>query len=340
MRNFSRYLLPLILAFITLNWLVPRWTHTQYPRLPVPNFSASIRGDYQGLIEQKKPQVILMGNSVLIGGMDEAQFESLTGMRTFKLVAEGGATAQYYLMIKNIIITSQYPPKYLLLFFQNEQLTSPELWTTGAIFIDRLDEIAGQDETVLLQKAYLNSLSPLEAFLNGHVPIFGERQTLKGKIDNHLRYTLPRLVDQCATDCLDRNMESIFNYGNLNAFPITPISLDLEKWRGKAWNFNALLENSFLPDMIQLTHARGIQLILVREKDARIMTAEEETADMRVYFQQLSAYLNEQDVPMIDLAHSPALSLDMFLDSMHFKPFAKPVFTHLVAEGLLPFVKR
>ena len=281
-----------------------------------------------------------MGNSVLIDGMDENEFAKLTAFKSMKMVVEGGATAQYYLMIKNVVLVSKNPPEYLLLFFMDNLLTSPGFWTTGTTFVNRIDEIAGENETTLLEKAYLKTQNPINVFVNGNIPIFGERQNLKTKIDSHLKYTLPRLIDQCAKPCLDRNIELIFNFGNINRFPITPISLELDQWTGRNWQFASLVADSFLPDIIQLTRNKGIQLILVREKNARMMNLEDETDDMRLYFQDLAAYLEKEHIPLIDLSHHPLLTLDMFHDMMHFKPFTQPVFTRLVAEALLELLKK
>jgi len=339
MRYFYRYLLITLSIFLILEGFLPQWLHVPYPRSLVPTFSKSIRYDYQGRMDEYKPQVLLLGNSILIDGMDEAEFKSITGFRTFNLAVVGAASAQYYLMIKNVISTDSTPPKYLLLFFLDNLLTTPDLWVNGFNFLIRIDEIAGENETVLLQKAYLNLINPVEGYLDSHFPIFGERQTLKNKIDNRLRYTLPLLFQKCAKPCLDKNLDMIFNNENMNPNPITPISIELDKWTGQKWDFNALIEKSFLPDIIQITKEKGINLILVREKNARIMNIEDENSDMRMYFQGLADYLKKEGIPLLDFSHDPVLTLDMFHDEMHLKPSARSTFTRLVAEGFLGLIQ-
>ncbi len=281
-----------------------------------------------------------MGNSALLVGMDLAQFESMTGLKSQLFAFNGVASAYYYLLIKNSISTANPVPKYLLLFFLDNLLTTPDLWIDSRNFIERIDEIAGANETTLLQKAYISPKGSIEVYLNGNIPIFGERQTIKTKIDNKLKYTLPRIVENCDKYCLDRSIETILNYGNVNACPITPIFFELDKWTGKTWNFNTLLEKSFLPDIIQITREKRIQLILVQEKNARVMNIEDETDDMRSYYQELYDYLEKEGVPLINMSHDPALTLDMFLDMMHVKPEAKSVFTQLVAKGFLSLLEK
>jgi lysophospholipase L1-like esterase len=105
------------------------------------------------------------------------------------------------------------------------------------------------------------------------------------------------------------------------------------------WDFNALVEKSFIPDMIQITKKAGIQLILVREKNAKLMTIQEESPAMRKYFQELADFLKERGVPLLDFSHDPSITIDMFHDEMHLLPQGQTVFTRLVAESLLSLLK-
>ncbi len=112
-----------------------------------------------------------------------------------------------------------------------------------------------------------------------------------------------------------------------------------DPWLGQDWDFNTLVEKSFLPDMIALTREKGIQLIFVREKNARVMNLSDESADMRLYFQQMKDYLSANGVLYLDFAHEPSLTLDMFRDRMHLSETGQQVFTRLVAEGFISIIK-
>ena len=321
-------------AFFLLGWILPQWLPIHYPRVLGPVFSADIRKDFQNLIDEQKPQVLLLGNSVIKMGIDESQFETLTGRKILNFRFPGTASAYWYLMIKSNIATASKPPKYLLLFFLDNLLTTPDLGVNGS-YQTMINELAGENETVLLQKAYLNQLNPVEGYLDSHYPLFGERQTLKDKIDNRIKYTLPQLLQNCAKPCLDKALDTVFDQKNM----LQQRDFNLEIWTDKDWDFNALVEKSFIPDMIQITREKGINLILVREKNARVMTLEDESPDMRKYYQDMADYLKKEGVPLLDFAHDPALTLEMFLDDMHLNPQGKLVFTRLVAEGFLSLLK-
>jgi hypothetical protein len=338
MRYFYRYLFITLCGFFLLGWIMPQWLPIHYPRPLGPAFSADIRTSYQEQIESEKPEVIFLGNSVINSGIDQSQFEQLTDRKTLKFGFPGTASAYWYLLIKSNIATASPPPKYLLLFFLDNLLTAPDLGVNGT-YLPMIDEISGEQESVLLQKAYLNQLNPLEGYLDSHLPIFGERQTLKDKIDNRLKYTLPQLFQNCTKPCLDKALDEVFDAKNMLPSVLPQSEINPEGWSGSEWDFNAVVEKSFLPDMIQITRERGIQLILVREKNIVISTRQDESQAMRKYFQEMADYLKKEGVSLLDFAHDPALTMDLFRDEMHLSPQGRIVFTRLVAEGFSSILK-
>jgi hypothetical protein len=334
MRNFYRYLLITLFGFFLLGCILPQWLPIHYPRSLGPVFTAEIRKSYQDKIEKEKPEVVFLGNSVVIWGIDQTQFEQLTNRKTLRLGFMGTASTYWYLLIKSNIATASTPPKYLLLFFLDNMLTLPDQMVNNK-YLPIIDEVAGENETVLLQKAYLNQINPVEGFLDSNIPLFGERQTLKDKIDNRLKYSLPQLFQKCSKSCLDQAMDTAFDAKNMLTRLVQNNSISPNRLPDSLWSFNALVEKSFIPDMIQITKKAGIQLILVREKNARVMTLQEESPAMRKYFQDMADYLKKQGIPLIDFSHDPSITIDMFLDEMHLSPQGRDVFTRLVAERFL-----
>jgi hypothetical protein len=338
MRYFYRYLLITLSGFFLLGWILPQWLPIHYPQALGPIFSSDIRLDYQGLIDEQKPQVILLGNSVINSGFDESQFALLTNQKTLKFGFPGTASAYWYLMIKSNIATAANPPKYLLLFFLDNLLTTPDAGVNG-LYQTMIDELAGENESVLLQKAYLNQLDPVEGYLDSHYPLFGERQNLKDKIDNRIKYTLPRLLQNCTKPCLDNALDTVFDQKNMLPNALQQNTINQEGWSSNEWNFNGMVQKSFIPEMIQITREKGITLILVREKNAKVMTLEDETPEMHKYFQDMDIYLKKEGIPFLDFSHDPELTLELFRDEMHLGSQGRTVFTRLVAEGFLELLK-
>ena len=338
MRYFYRYLLITLSGFFLLAWILPQWLPIHYPRALGPAFSAAVRTTFQEQIELQNPEVVLLGNSVVKFGIDQSQFEQLTGRKTLKFGFPGSASAYWYLFTKSNIVTASPPPRYLLVFFLDNMLTTPDLGVNGT-YIPLIDEIAGESETVLLQKAYLNQLNPIKGYLDSHFPVFGERQTIKEKMDGSIEYTLPQLFMNCAKPCLDKALDMAFDAKNMLPRVLPRSEINPEDWSGSEWDFNSLVEKSFIPDIIQMTRQRGIDLILVREKNAKVMTSLNESPAMHQYFQDMAVYLKERGVTLMDFAHNPALTLELFLDEQHLNQQGMVVFTRLVAEEFQKLIK-
>lgn len=338
MQLFQRFIFLTVICFLILGWSISYYLPGKYPKLSPINFSPEIRKTVQFEIDEYEPEVLLLGNSVLEEGIDQVQFEKITAKKTMK-VSEGGSTSAYwYLMIKNNITTAKNPPPYLLLFFLDNLLTRPDFAVMGD-YMPIIDEIAGDQEQILLQKAYPNQINSLQGYLDSHYPIFGERETVKHKIIDPLKYVLPDTLLDCDKSCLDEALDSAFNASNML------IDIDQEDSIGVAksnmeWDFPGQIDNSFLPDIIQLTRQSGITLILVREKSFYVSSISDETQDGKKYYADLNQYLIAQGVPLINFAYEPTITKNMFYDSMHFNANGKEVFTRLVAEKFLELIKQ
>lgn len=339
MRFLFRYLIICLAVFILLNSTLSEWLDVKFPKTLGPSFSEDVRYSYQAEIQKEKPQVILLGNSVINSGIDLQLFEQLVGLKSLKFSFPGTASAYWYLLMKSNITAAGLPPKFLLVFFLDNLLTAPALGVNGPAYQALIDEVAGDNETILLQKAYWSQIHPVESWLNSRLPLFGERETLKGKIDNRLKYTLAYQIRRCDKKCLDEALDKTFTQLNMIQDNFAQTDEKADPWSGHDWDFNALVENSFLPDMISLAGEKGIQLIFVREKNARVMNLADESADMRLYFQQMKDYLAERDVWYLDFAHEPSLTLDMFRDRMHLNETGQQIFTRLVAQEFISLIK-
>jgi len=337
MRHLIRYLLLTLVAFLGLIFIMPHWVTHTYPHDLGPQFSKAIRLDLQRPINAQHPQDILLGNSIIVNGIDDELFQAITERKTLQMAFNGAASAYYYLILKNIIATADAMPEYVLLFFIDNWLTKPDLMVNGNPFLQIMDEVAGDHETVLLRKAYLNQLNPLVVFLDSHFMLFGERLTIREKIDARIKYPLSDWFMDCGKACLDANLDKAFFYDNMLPAPDTN-KIFHDEWSGREWDFNARLTESFLPDLLEISRQKEIRLVFVREKNSRFMDLQAESPAMRHYFQDLAAYLHRENIPLLDFSHDPTLSVELFRDRMHFVPAARPIFTRLVAERFMSTV--
>jgi hypothetical protein len=337
MKYLNRYLLFLIIALIIYSLSISYFFNIHYPRSASPNFSNEIRGDLSGILDREKPEVIILGNSIQAIALDQDLFSNITNKKTVQFAIPGAATAQYYLLIKNVVLRSESLPKYIILFFLNNHLTYPDLNVEGDEFIEAIDEIATGNELVLIQKAYINPKNPISIWLDENILVLGERQRIKSKVDNKIKYTLPKLLLNCDKLCLDSNLDAIFISENMNQ---DLSAQNNDNWQGKDWTFNGRVERSFLPDILQMARENNISLILVREKDFSLMKPGAETNEMKKYFEELQAYLENNSIPLIDISHDAQLTADMFFDEVHIKESEKTIFTNLIAQSFLNSISK
>lgn len=248
MRFLPRYLVLISLVVLIINQSISSILKIHYPRSFGPSFSSGNRGDYLKRINQEKPEAILLGNSIQVLAMDEELFGSIIKMQTLQFASPGAASAQYYLMIKNVITAGNLHPKYVILFFLNNMLTEPDLCVAGENYQKIHGEIATDNEPVLTQKAYINPSNLLSVWLDSNIPVLGERQRIKSKMDNKVKYSLAEILLNCDRACLDENLETIFVSENMNNVLDSGQGGD---WRGKNRDFNKLVNQSFLPDVVQ-----------------------------------------------------------------------------------------
>ncbi len=339
MRSFLRYL-TILFIMITVSWVaIPRWLDIPFPRQPGPEFDKRARKSYITLIDNEHPDIVMLGDSTLMDGVDPDLLSELTGKKVSSFHAPGSASAFWYIVLKNNIIIAEHHPRVLIVVFRGTMLTAPGYRVHGGYFV-KLDEFAAKDEPVLLERAYLNHMNRAEIWSEQYFPLYGAREDIRKKIDSRIRYSLPGWLD-CDRTCTDDSMYAVFISADLEpgqlrnavaaaeTYLYTPAQLD----------FSRQVESSFLPEMIRLSRERGIQLVVVRLKNEMTGTGNRETASMKNYIADLSAYLDEQGVVFLDYGRDPRLGSEYFKDALHLNPEGEIVFTRILAEGLNEVLK-
>lgn len=96
-------------------------------------------------------------------------------------------------------------------------------------------------------------------------------------------------------------------------------------------NFDAQVENSYLPDMIRIAKENNIKLVFVRIK---VKSEFENLPEHEVYLSSLRQYLKERNAYLLDYGSDPRITDDLLRDPLHLTEEGKTVFTQLVADGL------
>jgi hypothetical protein len=340
MKAFRHYLATSILLLSFLSIYLPVRYHTSYPREIGPQFDNHIRTTYIELLNERQPDLMLIGDSMLEPAVDDQILANRLHKKTLMVGLPGTASTIWYLMIKNNIVLAEHKPKYLLLFFRDSMMTVPGYRVTGRYF-EQIDEFASPKDKLLIQRAYINQMSPLDKFMEAYVPLYGLRLRVRQSIDYYIRHSLGRELLHCDATCMDYSMEAVFKANNLDlTFLSDAIAFsDAYIYTRKALDFDNQIDQSFLPEIIRLCKEHGIQLILVRMPILSFARPGTAPAGLSTYIQNLAQYLDKNDVAFLDFDQKELTNREYFVDSIHMNEKGKAAFTPKLVQALLNVIR-
>ena len=335
MKAFRSYLVTSTLLLGLLFVYVPLRYQTSYPAAIGPQFDNRVRTTYTDLLNEQQPEVLLFGDSMLEPAVDEQAVAEALGKKTTLVSLPGTASTIWYLMLKNNMVLAEHKPQYLVLFFRDAMMTVPGYRVTGRYF-EQIDEFASPEDTLLIQRAYIDQMTPVEKFMEAYVPLYSSRWEIRQTIDYHIRYTLGRWVRGCDPNCMDYAMEVVFEANNLdvNFLSEAIASSDEYFYTPERLDFDEQVEKSFLPEVIRLCRENGIQLILVRMPILSFEEPGTQPEGLDAYIRDLGAYLQANDVPFFDFDNKNFTGV-YFSDSLHLNERGRALFTSKLVESLL-----
>lgn len=340
MRPFKQYLIILTILLILSWFILPVTLGVVYPKQLGPVLDERVRTHFKMEIIREEPEIILLGDSALQVGVDADALSQLLDKKIYKIGYGGSASAVWYLIAKSNLVTSPHKPKYLVIFFRDTMLTTPDFRVSGEYFTF-IDELADQNDELLIRLAYHNQMSWLERELTKTFPLFGERTELHSSIVNAAKYTLAENLYRYNPDHIDKSLETVFHTKNLNQEAMNAALSFAEDflYLHKNLNFDKNVYHSFLPEIIRLCKQAGIQLILVKVKMYYYNSQDQSPPALIKYHKDLGNYLAEKNIPLIDFSYDPRVPQEWFVDIIHMSPEGKTGFTQLLAEVLPDYME-
>lgn len=339
MKAFRNYLVASILVVGFLFFYIPVRYHIPYPRSIGPEFDEHIRHTYIDALDEQQPEILLLGDSMLAPAVDETVVQEQLGKKTMMISLPGTASTIWYLMIKNNIVLAEHKPNYLVVFFRDSMMTVPGYRVSGRYF-EQIDEFASPKDTLLIQRAYINQMTPLDKIMERYVPLYGSRWTIRRSIDYYIRHALGQTVLHCNPTCTDKAMEAVFSANNLDVTFLSDAiaASDEYIYADEALNFDQQVGKSFLPEFIRLCKENDIQLILVRMPILRYEEPGTEPKGLSTYIQGLAQYLKANNVPFFDFDQKE-LTGEYFTDELHLNKKGEGIFTRWLTKALETAVK-
>lgn len=328
-------------ALLVTSFVLPARYGLPYPQQLGPTFDPVVKQEYIKEISAGKPEVVVIGDSVVVFGIDQNTLAKELGVNVYAMGMPGSTSAAWYLMLKNIIVEADVTPRYVILPFRDTILTLPTYRTTGYYF-EIIDNFARPREPLVTELAYVNAMSPAEKFAEQYLPLYSARWKMRDGLDSRLRYSAPAAFD-CAIPCVNDALDLLF--GKQQGVDVTALNNAVDDsqailYTADAFNFEKQIDKSFLPYMIQLAKDNNFTLVFVRTKTLVYPTYDSEPSGLRSYSAALAEYLSKQDhTVFIDLGHDERLLPEYYLTTLHFNAKGKQLFTTILAQELKKFMK-
>ena len=338
MKTFLRFLLILLASLLLVNAWIVFAGHAQFPAPPDPHFDAYIDMSLRDDINVKRPQIILLGDSMVAENVDVAHLSIALGQEVYPVGAPGSSSALWYLAIKNNIAIAEPRPQSIIILFRDSMLTTPN-YGIGRNIDEDFDAIAGQDEELFLQLAFINSMNPLERFVYQYLPIYNAGDQFRESVEFFHRLYPPRYLLHCNRRCVDSAFINIFNFRTI-APPAANDPIAQQEsilYSARSLNFSAQVGKSFLPEIIRLCRERGIHLIFVRGKTISFVDLPKPRG-LDAYILDLQTYLTQNGASFADLEPDARLASADYIDRFHVQPAARGTYTQMLAEALRPLL--
>lgn len=337
MRLFLRFVLSFVLLLVFVSVLLPVHYKVEFPRDPGPVLDPGVRLVHKRYIEENQPKIVLLGDSTLDDGVDPELLAQQAGVQIYSIPVHGSASAMWYLLLKNNIVAAEHKPDYVLVVFRTSVLTAPAYRVQGKYF-EALDEFAGVDEPIFLEKSFINFMNPLEVLAGRYLPLYVLRLQVRREIESGVLYAVPSTFS-CDRVCVDTSLNTIFYGKNLEPGVLADAVNIAESYlyTPEQLNFESQLEGSYLPDMIQIARDNGINLVFVRIKIAAV--DENSSPELVRYLASLKTYFEKQNVDYLDYGNDPRLPPDLYSDTVHLGARGERVFTQILAEDMVNLLK-
>ena len=279
-------------------------------------------------VQMRQPDFVLIGDSLLGYSIEPAVLEESVAHRKVELLWHGGAaSAAWYLYLKNFVVGAGVHPRRVFIFIHDAVLTDPQFRTTGK-YAQQLQRLCRADEPLFreLTKADDRHLWWFPRLVAMLFPADNNRAHYQQKVDGWVR----RIVagKRIAARRLETDANQIFDVANLRADePI--VTTEEEK------PFDSVVAKSFLPPILALAQDHQFPITFVRPKKRPGPDAEFDAKPaMQAYYLALQQYLAPTGCDLVDLTNDPAITADMFADSVHIGAASRTIFTKHFAEVL------
>jgi hypothetical protein len=269
------------------------------------------------MLDESKPQFVVIGDSMCRSRVEETELERLTGRQVVDLAQNGSSSARWYLIFKNYLVASSAQPRMTFFFFRDTVLTEPAHRTSGK-YRRELEEAMTDHEPVvdaLLSKTPATGVAAWQQWLSRIYPV-RDRQTAVREVTEERLLQIASV--SLTRDGLRQRLSDTFDITRLRQDVPSDLASQEEE---EMETFDPSPNKSFLPHIIALSKSEGLPICFVRVKRSK----HREAKWLDGYLADLQAYLQASGVHYYDENTDAEITPQMFSDGDHidrrYRPF-------------------
>ena len=280
---------------------------TPRPREPFDEAAASA-------LREAQPEFVIIGDSMAGVRIDPRQLSRVTGRSVAGLFQQGTPVAFWYLQLKNMVVGNGLTAvRGAVFFFRDDQLTT-QVEVSGPI----LDRVARDHEPELdrvLASHRLGRFSDVHRAARRLYQFDLTRVWVEPRLIRAPTFALRATVGQPA-DLVEAINNEVFALDKLRTFE----AADLPQAQESALDFDAQVEGSILPLIVDLAAQSKIRLAFVRVQRRPTPAGPPPQSDgLARYLQRLRAYLSARGAYYHDDYGDPNQPLAVYADGDHLR---------------------
>ncbi len=335
MQAFRNYLITLLVTTVIVSACVVWRYQAAYPSRVGPEFDDAVSTQYRDEIASLRPEIVVLGDSMVQENVDAEALSSQLGHGVYKIGYPASTSAVWYLILKNEIAASPVKPRALVILFRDTMLTQPSHRISP--FSDQsVDAFATMDDRLVLDRAFLNQINPLGAFFEAYVPFYSLQVDIQQEVSQSIRYFSARHVLGCNRNCVDDAVLTVLARSRMTVDTVNAevVSVEGPLYSVRALDFDARVEESFLPEMLRLCQDSDMDCVFVRSRKQYYAGMPGEPTDLQSYLKALQAYLKANGADYLDMNGDARLTPSVYNDPIHVSETGRPVYTKVLGDLL------
>ena len=337
MQAFRNYLLTLLVTSALVSACVLWRYQAGYPSRVGPEFDDAVSTQYRDEIAAQRPEVVILGDSMVQENVDAEALSSQLGRSVYKIGYPASTSAVWYLIVRNEIAASPVKPQTLVILFRDTMLTQPSHRISP--FADKtVDVFATMDDRLVLERAFLNQVNPLSAFFEAYVPFYSSQAEIQKEVSESIRYGSVRWTLGCSRKCADDAVQDVLARSRMTTDTINAevVSVEGPLYSARALDFGARIEKSFLPEIVRLCRENSMTCIFVRSRKQYYAGMPGEPRGLQNYLLDLQTYLQSSGMTYLDMNSDPRLVPSVYSDPIHVSAGGRLVYTQVLGDLLVP----